>query len=76
MNVKLKFLFIFLILKFSNAQKCSVVLEKQNSSQSVLCQNVNSMNDIADEIKNTPAWLNIKIINKAPVVDFTNDAGS
>lgn len=76
MKVKLKFLFICVILKFSTAQKCSIVLDKQNVSQSVLCQNVNSMNDIADEIENIPAWLNIKIINKAPVVEFTNDAGN
>jgi len=76
MKVKLKFLFIFIILKFSTAQKCSIVLEKQNASQSVLCQNVNSMNEIADEIKNTAAWLNVKIINKAPVVEFTNNAGN
>ena len=76
MNVKLKFLLIFIILKFSTAQKCSIVLEKQNASQSVLCQNVHSMNEIADEIKNTAAWLNVKIINKAPVVEFTNNAGN
>ena len=76
MNVKFKFLFIFIILKFSTAQKCSIVLEKQTEPQSVLCQNVNSMNEIADEIKSTPAWLNVKIINKAPVVEFTNKAGN
>ncbi|XP_070510072.1 leucine-rich repeat-containing protein 15-like [Chironomus tepperi] len=74
MNVKIKFLLIFLILKFSTAQKCSIVSGRPNEPESVLCQNVNSMNDIADEIKNTPAWLNVKIINKAPVVEFTNSA--
>lgn len=76
MKVKLKFLIICVILKFSIAQKCSIVLERQNASQSVLCQNVNSMNDIADEIKNIPAWLNVKIVNMAPVVEFTNNAGN
>ena len=76
MNVKFKFLFICVILKFSIAQKCSTVLNKLDASQSVLCQNVNSMNDIADEIKDTAEWMNVKIINKAPVVEFTNNAGN
>ena len=42
----------------------------------MLCQNINSMNDIADEIKNTQPWQTVKIVNKAQITEFTNNAGN
>lgn len=76
MNRSYFILVICSIIGISNSQKCSIVLEKQNVSQSMLCQNINSMNDIADEIKNTQPWQTVKIVNKAQITEFTNNAGN
>ena len=69
----LKILIFLCVLKFVFAEKCSYIFDDKNVFKYVECKNLNSMNDIASEVRGN--WTAVKVINGVSHAGFSNIAG-
>lgn len=68
------FLIFLCAIRFSSAHKCSYILDDKNVFKTVRCIDVNSINDVADEMRGN--WSSLQIVNRATHTQFSNAVGN